>query len=145
MVGDERWKQNWRVVCPADAVRVDLPRSAAKRRASMRAVGELPAGTAVVLVASAPGAKRRCTSFAMDARIEVEREYLTLPSAKAPAYLIEDAPAPVRLFVNSILVAPTRSALSMPIDAGLRLLRMLNASRLVGVLAPGRLVVGRRT
>ena len=144
MIGHERWKDNWRVVGPTGAIRVDVPRSAAKRSASRRVVGDLPAGTPVVLVASAPGASDRCRTFAAEAGIDLQREYLAFPSAEAPAYLVEDAPAPVRLFVSSILVAPTRTAFSILIDAGLRLLRSLGPLWLIRALAPGRVAVGRR-
>jgi len=144
MIGNERWKDNWRVVSPAGAVRVNVPRSPAKRRASRRVVSDLLAGTPVVLVASAPRAIDRCRTFATEAGIELQREYLAFPTAEAPAYLVEDAPAPVRHFVSSILAAPARGAFSVLIDAGLRLLRGLGPLWLIRALAPGRVAVGRR-
>ena len=145
MIREERWRNNWLVVSRAGGVRVDLHRSAGKRRALKRSVHDLPAGTPVVLFASAPGAIRRCKTFASQAKIEVEREYLAFPSARAPGYLVEDAPAPVCTFVMRFLVAPPRTAFSTPILVGLSLLRTFTRWRSIRMIAPGRVVVGRRT
>jgi hypothetical protein len=145
LIGAQRWENNWLSVSPEGAVPVELQRFAAKRRAQKREVRELPAGTPVVLFGSAPGAIRRCRTFASDAGIELEREYLAFPSARAPGYLVEDAPAPVSAFVKRILVAPPRSKFSGPIRAGLSLLRTLSPWRSIRTIAPGRVVVGRRT
>lgn len=145
MIGDIRWRNNWLVVSPAGSLRVDLRRSAAKRRDLTKAIRDLPAGAPVVLFASAPGAIRRCRSFASTAGIGLEREYLAFPSAAAPGYLVEDAPATVRVFVEDVLVAPPGAAFSTPIQLGLSLLRGLSPSRVIRRLAPGRVVVGRRT
>lgn len=144
MTDDERWRGNWRVVSPAGAIRVDLARSFAKRRTLRERVRDLPEGTPVVLVASAPGAIRRCRTFATEADIELEREYLAFPSAVAPAYLVEDAPAPLGVFVRTVLAFPFRSAWSAPIEAVVTLLRALSPWRLMRAIAPGRIVVGRR-
>lgn len=145
MIDNERWRGNWKVVSPVGTVRVDLARSSAKRRTLREQVRELPAGTPVVLAASAPGAIRRCRTFATDAGIELEREYLAFPSALAPAYLVEDAPAPLAVFVRTVLVFPFRSAWFAPIEAGMTLLRALSPWRLLRAMAPGRIVVGRRS
>lgn len=140
-----RWRDNWRSVTAGDAVQFQLARSGAERRTSVAAARELAAGTAVVLSASAPGAAARCRAFASAAGIEFEREYLAFPTAAAPAYLVEDRPAPVRLFVTNVLVAPPRARFSLPLEIGLHMLRRLKSWRLVRMLAPGRVVVGRRT
>ena len=144
MVGADRWRSNWRVVSPPAAVPVELRRSAAGRAAARQRISGLPAGTPVVLFASAPGAIRRCRSFASKAGIRLDREYLAFPSAAAPGYLVEDQAAPIRAFVKSVLVAPPRSPLSTAIEAGLGLVRGLSPRRLARRLAPGRVVVGRR-
>lgn len=144
MIDHERWRDNWRVVSPPGAVRLDLARSHSKRRTLQERVRELPEGTPVVLVASAPGAIRRCRTFATEAEIELEREYLAFPSAVAPAYLVEDAPAPLGVFVRTVLALPFRSAWSAPIEAGMTLLRALSPWRLMRAISPGRIVVGRR-
>jgi hypothetical protein len=144
LIGEKRWRNNWMAISPANAVRLDLQRSVAKRRALKQRVRDLPAGTPVVLLGSAPGAIRRCRTFASKAGIELEREYLAFPSARAPGYLVEDAPAPVRTFVKTVLVAPPRTALSTPIQVGLGVLRAFSPWRPIRMVAPGRVVVGRR-
>jgi hypothetical protein len=110
----------------------------------MRTVGDLPAGTPVVLSAVAPGAIRRCRSFATETGIEVEGEYLAFPTVSAPAYLVEDAPATVHVFVKTMLVAPPRGFFTPVIEAAIVLLRALSPWRLIRAIAPGRVVVGRR-
>ena len=145
MISHQQWGNNWLAVSPPGAARIDLGRSAASRRTAAHEVRDLPPGTPVVLSASAPRAVGRCRSFASAAGIELEREYLAFPSAQAPAYLVEDAPASASVFVRTILVAPPGTALSTAIDACLGILRLLPSSRLIRVLAPGRVVVGRRT
>jgi hypothetical protein len=145
MISEERWAKNWLAVSPPGAVRLDLHRSAGKRRATKRTIRDLPAGTPVVLCASALGAIGRKT-FASDAGIALEREYLAFPSAGNPAYLVEDAPAPVRFFVKTVLVTPprTRTVFSTPLGACLSILRALDPWRVIRTIAPGRVVVGRR-
>ena len=143
-ISAERWRENWRSVSGGDALRIELSRSRPERRARLAAVRELASGTRVVIMASAPGAAGRCRSFASAAGLELEREYLAFPTAAAPAYLVQDAAAPVRLFVSNMLVAPPRTRFSLPIAVALGALRRLQSWRLGRVVAPGRVVVGRR-
>ena len=140
-----RWRDNWRSLTADGAVRVELSRSRESRRSAHAAVGALAPGSSVVLSAPAPGAARRCRAFASAAGIELEREYLAFPTAAAPAYLVEDAPAAVRLFTTDVLAAPPRTRFSSLIELGVALLRSLKSWRLVRALAPGRVAVGRRT
>lgn len=141
----DRWRDNWLAVSPDGAVRVELERSRAKRRVAQRTVRDLPAGTPVVLSAAAPGATRRCRAFASIAGVELEREYLALPSAAAPAYLVEDAPGPVVVLMGSVLAAPPGTPFARTVDAGLALVRALRPWRVIRLLAPGRVVVGWRS
>jgi hypothetical protein len=145
VLGSQRWHGNWRVVSPAGAMRLELPRSRRRRRELEREVRELPAGTPVVLCASAPGASGRCRRFAARTGIELERRYLAFPSAAAPGYLVEEGLAPVAFFLDSVLVAPPGTMLSAPIGAGLGVLRAVGPFHVTRGLAPGRIVVGRRT
>jgi len=145
MLGAERWRGNWRVVSPLGGVRIELPRSRRRRRDVERTVRELPAGTPVVLCASAPGAGGRCRRFAARAGIAPERRYLAFPSAAAPGFLVEEGAAAVGFFLRTVLVAPPGTMLSAPIGAGLSVLRALAPWRVTRGLAPGRVVVGRRT
>jgi hypothetical protein len=144
VIGEERWRDNWLAVSPDGSLRVDLRRGRPRRRAQSDAVRKLPAGTPVVLFAKAPGAIGRCKSFASEAGIEVEQEYLAFPSAAAPGYLVEDAPASVGVFVKTFLAAPPRSRFSTLLEAGFGLLRRLDSWRLMRRIAPARVAVGRR-
>lgn len=144
MLGDDRWRDNWRILSSRASVCVDVGRSSAQRRAARRAIRALPAGAPVVLRASAPGANRRCKRLAVETGLEFERAYLAFPSAGMPAYLVEDAPASVRVFTDSVLVTPPGTPLSTAIEACLSILRGLGGWRVVRALAPGRVIVGRR-
>jgi len=144
VISAERWRENWRVVCSDEAVRVDVPRSRSARRERLTDVRDLGPGASVALAASAPRAAARCRAFAAAAGIQVDREYLAFPSASAPAYLVEDAPAPVRLFVANALVAP-RGRWSLPLELTVGLVRRARSWRVLRSLAPGRVVVGTTT
>jgi hypothetical protein len=141
---EPRWRTNWRLIGPAEATQIQLPVSRRAWRASERRLRELPRGTDVVLVADTRGGGHRCRAVAARAGIAVDRTYLAFPSAEAPAYLVEDEPATVRVFLKTILVAPPRSTRSLPMLAAVRILRSLGTWRLVRALAPGCLLVGRR-
>lgn len=145
MIAGSRWQENWRAVAPAGAVRIDVPRRRASRRAATVRVGSLPVGTSVVLVAATPGAARRCRRTAAAAGVAVEREYLAFASAAAPAYLVERDRGAIRLFARSVLVTPFRSLLALPADAALAVLRTAAAWRLVRALAPATVLVGTRS
>jgi hypothetical protein len=143
VIGEQRWRDNWRVVSRDGSRRVDLRRGRLQR-AQREAVLALPAGAPVVLFASAPGAIGRCRRFASAAGIEVERVYLAFPNVAAPGYLVEDAPASVGVFAKTFLAAPPRSRFARPLEAAFGLLRRLDSWRLIRMLAPGRVAVGRR-
>src|SRR3954451_8478145 len=145
MVGGTRWESNWRVVSPPGGMRIDLPRARRARRQVERSLRELPAGTPVVLCASAPGASGRCRAVAARAGVELERRYLAFPSSAAPGYMVEERSAPIGFFLRSVLVAPPGTRLSAPIGACLAVLRTVAPWRVVRGLAPGRIAVGRRT
>jgi hypothetical protein len=144
LIGANQWRTNLRVASPPGAVEVPVPRSPGRSRRVARLVRELPVGTPIVVLASAPGAVRRSRAFAARAGVQRERAYLAFPSAAAPGVLVEDAPATVRAFVDAFLVAPPRPVLAKAIDAGLGLLRAVSPCWLVRALAPGRVVIGRR-
>jgi hypothetical protein len=142
-MGSLRWQDNWLVLAPPGAVRVDLDRRGASGNA-IPLVASLATGGRVVIAASGPRAARRCREFAAAAELEVERSYLAFPSARAPAYIVEDDPAPLRLFLQTILAAPPGRRFSKPLAAVVALVRALSPSRAVRALAPGRIVLGRR-
>jgi hypothetical protein len=145
MVASQRWRNNSVAVAPAGAVHLHVERSIVGRSGSAQSLADLAPGTPIVISASAPGAIGRCRRVAAEAGVELEREYLAFPSAASPAYLVEDAQATIRLFVDSALVTPPRASFATPIEACLALLRLLSPWRLVRRLAPGRVVVGMKT
>jgi hypothetical protein len=140
----ERWRQNRHVVAPVDAFVADVLPLRRASDAVIREIGSLPAGSPVVLCSPPPFARRRCRRFASAAGIDIHREYLALPTAGAPAYLVEDAPAATAYFVGSILVPPPRTIWAGPFRLGLAVIsKLANPGRIVRVIAP-RLVVGSR-
>ena len=145
MIAPNRWRGNSHVVAPRDAFEVHLAPFRRNPRDVVRAIAGLAPGSPVVVSTSAPWAATRCRRFARQARIDIHREYVALPTARMPAYLVEDAPASAAAFVQNVLVVPPRAVLSGPIDAALTLIRRLHdPGRALRVLAPGRIVVGAR-
>jgi hypothetical protein len=144
MSGVMRWRSNWLVVGPPGTLRVDVERSPRARRAARSRLADVPAGTPIALFASGPGAIGRCRAFATRAGVELDRAYLAFPSAAAPAYLVEDAPDLVRVFVKTVLAAPPRARFATPIALALEVIRCLSPWRLIRALAPGHVAVGRR-
>jgi hypothetical protein len=142
--GAERWRENWRVIAPPGAVRVEVGRSRRARRRRARELAALPAGTPVVLAARGPATVRRLRAFAEAAGLATDRAFLALPSATAPAYLVEDAPAPVGVLLRTAMTTPPDARLGALFDAAFAVVRALRPWRLVRLLAPGRLVVARR-
>jgi hypothetical protein len=138
-----RWRGNRAVVAPPGSVEVDVPRSHAGQRAARARLSSLAAGTPVVLCAAAPFARRRIFRTARAAGVELRREYLAFPSAAAPAYLVDDERSPIRLFIEHALVVPPGMRVPLPVSLGVTAARRLRPARLLRLLAPGRLAVGR--
>jgi hypothetical protein len=140
----ERWQQNRRVIAPADAFVAEVAPLRWRRRALIREVGALAAGSPVILCSLPPFARRRCRRFASAAGIDIHREYFALPTPGAPAYLVEDAPVATAYFVRSILVPPPRTIWTVPFRLCVSVVsRLANPGRIVRAVAP-RLVVGTR-
>lgn len=138
------WQRNLVAVGPPGSLHVTLQRAPLVRSALERSVRELPEGAPVVISAAAPGAVGRCRAFAARAGVDVLREYLAFPAPGAPAYLVEDAPGTIRLFVRNVLVAPPGSRVAAPLEACFAVLRAFEPLRLLRTVAPGRVVLGRR-
>lgn len=143
-VTSKRWRRNVALVGRDDAVNVVLPRSRIACASLARKIAALPAGTPIVLSAAAPFAKRRTRRFADAAGIDVTHDYLAFPSTLAPAYLVDDAPQPIRVFVEYALAAPPGVSLPAPVALGVGALRSLAPVRLIRLVSAGRVVVGRR-
>src|SRR5215211_1784998 len=146
VTGVERWKENWSVLGPPDAIRVDLPRSRAARRAMVGRVRALPVGAAVVLCDGVLASRWRCRRFAARASVRLERQYVALPSARSPAFLVEDAPRPLNYFCSAVLsVPPGVALLAAPVGLLVQVAAWLARAGVAGAIAPGRVAVGRRT
>lgn len=139
----ERWRQNPLVLAPADAFVAEV----APLRTTAALLGEvasLASGSPVILCSPPPFARRRCRRFASAAGVDIQREYLAVPTAAAPAYLVEDAPVAIAYFLRSILVPPPRTIWAAPFRLCLSAVsKLANPGSIVRVLAP-RLVVGTR-
>lgn len=140
----ERWRENRYAIAPADAFVAEV---APFRRASgalLDEVGALATGSQVIVCSSAPFAGRRCRRFASAAGIDIQREYLALPTPGAPAYLVEDSPAATAYFLRSIVAPPPgriwTAAVRMCLSA---VCRLPNPGLVVRSVAP-RMVVGTR-
>src|SRR4051812_12866140 len=101
MIAAERWRGNVALVRPVGALVAEVPGSRRGRRRLEAALRALQPGAEVVIEASGPLAARRCRAVAARGGIELRREYTALPSARTPAYLVEDAPSSAALFVGS--------------------------------------------
>jgi hypothetical protein len=145
VTGTERWRENWSVLGPPGAVQVDLPRSPAARRALVRDVRSLPAGSAVVLRDGVLASRWRCRRFAARAGVQVERQYVALPSVRSPAFLVEDGRRPLGYFCSAVLsVPPGVALLAAPVGLLSRAAAWLARAGLVGAIAPGRVAIGWR-
>lgn len=132
------------MVSAAGSVRVTVGRRRRDARQAALDVAQLASGTPVVLVTPAPFAGSRSRRVAAQARIGVERAYLALPNADAPAYLVENRPAAFGVFVEAMPVPPGSGIRSAVRGLMLSAVRAFRPRRLVGALAAGRVVVGRR-
>jgi hypothetical protein len=143
VIAAQRWRDNWLAVGPAGAVRVEVDASPPGRRVQAQMIRDLPSGTPVVLSASGRGAIRRCRDVASQTGVMLEREFLAVPSAAAPAYLVENAHGPVEVFLGTLLVTPPGTPFAGMVDIALGAVRALSPWRLIRVLVPGRVLVGR--
>lgn len=135
----------WRLILPdAQTMMVTRPGPAAARTARRR-LSALPAGTTVVLLDDLPGSRRRTRRLAARSAITVQHEYAVLPRLSTPVVVVEDRPAAVRWASNCLLAVPPGTVRFAPVvDACLRVLRRWAPPGVLGAVAPGRVLVGRR-
>jgi hypothetical protein len=127
----------WLALCPPGTVEVDVRRG---WRALM-----LPEGTPVALLDGRPLGRRRLRRIARRLPMTVERELVVLPSASHPIVVLDDTKAAVRHFWTCVAAVPPGLVLTaLPATLVLFLARRLPWSW-TGSVAPGRVVVGRRT
>jgi hypothetical protein len=138
-----RWRSNRAVVAPPGAVELEVPRSRAGRESVRDRLAALAAGTPVVLWASAPFARRRVRRLAEETGVELVREYLAFPTAAAPAYLVDEAAPAIRFFIKHAFVVPPGLRISLLVELVVRAVRAIEPTRLLRLVAPGRVAVGR--
>jgi hypothetical protein len=135
--------ERWRLLAPEDVTVVTSGRLAG-RRATVRRLRALPPGTRVVLLDRRPGGRARTRRLAVAGRVVVERGYVAVPSLRTPVVFAEDSTDCLRWVCRSLITTPPGVTwLHGAVDAAVLLLR--RRPSMLGWLAPGRVVVGRRT
>lgn len=134
------WERNLEVLAPPGTMR--LPARGGRRRwAGVRRVRALPSGASVLVW----GPARSCRRLARSAGIEVDREFIAIPSVRSPIYLVERAPEPINYFCSTLLTLPPGTSLLAPLgEAVLAFVRVVRRSPWIGSVLPGRVLVGRR-
>lgn len=101
----------------------------------------IPRGTSVAIVDAKTWARRRCRRISHSAAIEIEREYVVLPTLREPLVVVEDDRAALRWLVDHQLTAPPGwpATISLAVKAA-----RFVPPWLFGALVPGRVVIGRR-
>ena len=136
----------WKLLNPDGATVLTVPLGPLERRALLRQAKAVDPGAPFVIEAAGPGAKWRAERFARRAGLTVERRYLPLPTLGRALYRVEDSGAARRYFADTLLMAPpTMGRFRLAIDLALPLLRALARSRALGIVVPGRILVGRRS
>jgi hypothetical protein len=137
---------SWRhLLVPAGAPVVEVPRGYRSRRRVAERLAEVAPGARVVLVSGRPAARWGIRRLLRAGGLDVEREYVALPSLRGAVYLAEDARPTIRWLCRAVLTVPPGTArLAVVVDVALRLARRVVPWRAVGAVAPGRVVVGRR-
>lgn len=128
----------WMTLCPLGTVELDA------RTIDANAADELTPELPIVLIDQRPFSRRRLRRTAQRLSIEIEREFIVLPTLRHPLVLIDDTEAAVRHFWTAIATVPPGLAITaVPASALLALARTLPWSW-TGAAAPGRALVGRR-
>jgi hypothetical protein len=103
----------------------------------------LARGTPVALVDNRIGSRSRLRRRAARLGLDVEREYLVLPTWGQPTFVVEDEPDLLGwLFLSLATVPPNVTRGAWLVDVVTRLLRTSWGRALASRLAPGRLLVG---
>jgi hypothetical protein len=132
--------RNLEVLVAPDATIVRMRRRGTDREELQR-VRALPAGSAVLV----SGSSRSCREFADQAGVEIDREFLPIPSARTPLYLVENAEETITYFCSTLLTLPPVAAAFGPLGEALILLvRAARRSPRLAATIRGRVLVGRR-
>ncbi len=128
----------WMTLCPLGTFEIDA------RYVDAGTADQLKPDLPVVLIDQRPFSRRRLQRLARRLSIEVEREFIVLPTLHRPLLLVDDTEAAVRHFWSAIATVPPGLALTaLPVSALLALARIL-PWRWTGAAAPARALVGRR-
>jgi L-aminopeptidase/D-esterase-like protein len=132
------WSRSpWLALCPPDVVELRAPDAQRVRRE--------PPGTPVALVTDRPFSRRRLRRVARQSGVTIERELVALPTTRFVVALADDNEAAVRHLWRNVVTVPSGMVASpLPAALALRVLRRLPWTA-TGALAPGRVVIGRRT
>ena len=127
----------WSVFCEPDVVLLHRP--------TARAVRRVPAGRQVAIALEGPFARLRLRALARRCGVSLSRELVAVPSVFAPVAVFDDEESAVRRFWTCVVTVPPGVTAGSPaLTAGLRVARRLPWSW-TGALAPGRVIIGRRT
>jgi hypothetical protein len=132
------WERNLAVLAPPGTTR--LPAGGVRARwEAIRSIRALPPGSSVLVW----GPARSCRRLARSGGIEIEREFIAIPSVRSPLYLVERAPGPINYFCSTLLTLPPGASVLAPFgEALLTLVRAVRRSPWIGSILPGRVMVG---
>lgn len=101
-------------------------------------------GTKVAVACNAPFSSVRLRRAARRAGVSVDRELIVLPSLSSPWVIVDDLEAPVQHFLRSIATVPPGLTFSMiPATLALAVARAV-PWRWLGLVAPGRVLIGTK-
>jgi hypothetical protein len=124
------------------AVAVDVgsgPRAVSRAIAELRA---LPGGTPVVLLDHRPGGRLRARRIAAAGAMDIDRQYVALPSLRRAIVVADDSRDSLRWACRSLVAPPPGSTRAHALlDTAVRLLR--RHPEIASWISTGRVVVGR--
>lgn len=132
----------WQVVTVRPAVAFHLPPGPSARRALAEEVRALPPDTPVVLCDRSRGRPGRCRRFARQAGVELQGEYLAIPSLRDPRYLVEDVVETLGYLRSELAVLPLRSPALAVAEFALRVAGAFGLWRPLAAATFGRVAVG---
>ncbi|GEM_PF-2186012 len=142
-----RWpggEPRWQVLASPDAVVIGLRPGRAGLRRAIGTIRSLPPGTSLVVADSRPGGRLRARRLIGTGLIALQRQYVALPSLRAPVLVAQDTPGSLRFACRALVTAPpgvTRGHAAFTAAVGC----LRRYPQLASWLAGGRLLVGTRT
>jgi hypothetical protein len=135
----------WRIVVPAGALELDLPRQTWEKRVVAGRVRCLAADSVVALRGDVLGSSWRSRSFLQRTGLRLEREYVAFPGFDGPGFLIEASHSSFRHFFRQQIAMPSGGSFKVMVVGVLSHLASTGALwRLAASLARARLVIARR-